>query len=42
VKNVKVPEWMAQWPEWLPENSSQLEDWVLLPYLYFENGGFFS
>jgi tRNA-Thr(GGU) m(6)t(6)A37 methyltransferase TsaA len=26
VKNVKVPEWMAQWPEWLPENGLQLED----------------
>jgi len=26
VKNVKMPEWMAQWPEWLPENSLQLED----------------
>jgi len=25
VKNVKVAEWMAQWPEWLPENGSQLE-----------------
>jgi tRNA (Thr-GGU) A37 N-methylase len=25
-KNVKMPEWMAQWPKWLPENSLQLED----------------
>jgi tRNA-Thr(GGU) m(6)t(6)A37 methyltransferase TsaA len=26
VKNVTVPEWMAQWPEWLPENGLQLEN----------------
>ena len=26
VKNVTVPEWMAQWPEWLPEDGLQLED----------------
>lgn len=26
VEKVKVPEWMAQWPEWLPEDGLQLED----------------
>ena len=26
VKNFRVPEWAAQWPEWLPEDGLALED----------------
>jgi len=26
VKDVKVPEWAASWPDWLPENGLGLED----------------